>query len=326
MKAIGLKTSNRLEEFNLPVPELQSYDLLVEIKASALNPVDTKIRRRTKESSDPRILGWDAAGIVKAVGSQVSRFKIGDEVYYAGELNRAGSNAELQVIDERLVAHKPKSLTFLEAAALPLTTITAYEGLFNRLGFNKEKNYSDETLLVIGGAGGVGGMVIQLARLIPDLKIIASASRPESKKSCLQLGADEVIDHPNELSPENRLSSYDAIFCTQSTDDYFDPMSKIIAPEGKIVAIVETTKPLNLDLLKSKSVSFAWESMFTRSIYKRGMEKQGQLLEEVAHYIDIGRVKSPPITVLKGLNLENLKRGHALIEEGKMIGKLVIEY
>lgn len=323
MKAIGIKTLNELEEFDLPIPELSDSDLLIEIKAIGLNPVDTKVRKQHNSPSHPKILGWDASGIVKAIGKKVSHFSIGDEVYYSGDINRQGCNAEYQVVDERLVALKPSLLSFPEAAALPLTSLTAYEGLYTHLALNPQASH--EFLLVIGGAGGVGSMVIQLARLIPSLKIIASASRPSSQKACLDSGADEVIDHPLKISNPQFISRFNYIFCTQSTDIYFYPMTNLIAPFGKIVCIVESTLPFNLDLLKNKSASFAWEFMFTRSLYQIEMEKQGEILSKVASLLDQRKINLPPIQILKGFNLQNVIQGHQMLESGKTIGKIVIE-
>ncbi|MBN9378995.1 MAG: hypothetical protein BGO14_02715 [Chlamydiales bacterium 38-26] len=323
MKAIAVKTGDQLEELDLPLPELFELDLLIEVKAIGLNPVDTKVRKQQHSPAQPKILGWDASGIVKAIGKKVSRFSIGDEVYYSGDIHRQGCNAEYQVVDERLVALKPSLLSFTEAAALPLTSLTAYEGLYNHLALNSQSSH--EFLLVIGGAGGVGSMVIQLARLIPSLKIVASASRPSSQKACIESGADEVIDHPLKISNPQLISRFNYIFCTQSTDIYFYPMTNLIAPFGKIVCIVESTLPFNLEVLKNKSASFAWEFMFTRSLYQIEMEKQGEILSKVAHLVDRRSIRVPPIQILTGFNIENVIQGHQLLETGKTIGKIVIE-
>ena len=290
--------------------------------------MDTKIRRgRGGEETSPHILGWDAAGVIEALGDAVTGFKTGNEVYYAGELTRPGSNAEFQLVDERIVGRKPPALSFAEAAALPLTTITAWEGLFDRLGIDRDGGNRDQSLLIIGGAGGVGSIAIQLAKLA-GLAVIATASRPETVQWVLDLGADEVIDHsqpiPTQLFALGR-KGVDFIANFSNTDAYWEVMADIIRPQGRIVSIVENAKPLDLNLLKSKSVTFVWEFMFTRSMYQTpDMANQGQLLNEVAALIESGKLRTTLNETLSPINAENLRAAHAKVESGRTIGKLVL--
>ncbi|QDQ27466.1 zinc-binding alcohol dehydrogenase family protein [Chitinimonas arctica] len=335
MKAVALTRylpishPEALLDLELPKPAAPAaHDLLVRVEAIAVNPVDYKVRapKDTVETT-PRILGWDAAGVVEAVGEAVSGFKAGDRVYYAGDITRPGSNAQYQLVDERLVATMPKSLDFAAAAALPLTSITAWEALFERLGLDRHGRHSGKTLLVIGGAGGVGSIAIQLAKLA-GLTVVATASRDNSRQWCRELGADHVIAHGEPLHAASRAAgfeTYDYIFCTHDTDNYFDAMAELIAPQGGIVTIVETTRPHDLAALKAKSAFFAWESMFTRSKYRTAdMIEQQRLLTEVAALIDAGRLKTTLGETLGNINADNLKRAHALLEEGRVIGKLVL--
>lgn len=335
MKAVGLKEylpinhANALVDTTLPVPTPGERDLLVRVEAVSVNPVDTKVRRSSRPpESGFRVLGWDAAGTVVAVGSKVEFFKPGDEVFYAGDITRAGSNSQFQLVDERIVGKKPKHLGVAEAAALPLTSITAGEGLFDRLGITQE-NSAGKTLLIIGGAGGVGSMAIQLAKQITGLRIIATASRRESKEWCLSLGADTVIDHHQNMGEALRaqgLQYTDYIFCLNSTAKHWVAMSELIAPQGIICSIVEPEAPLDLSLLKSKSVRFAWESMFTRSMFKTDdMQQQGALLNHIAAWIDEGKIKTSLSQTLSPINAENLKNAHAQIETGTTIGKIVLK-
>ena len=317
-----------LAEIEIPRPVPAGHDLLVRVNAISVNPVDTKIRRgRGSEETSPRILGWDAAGVIEAMGDAVTQFKTGDEVFYAGDLTRPGSNAEFQLVDERIVGRKPRALSFAEAAALPLTTITAWEGLFDRLGIDRNGGNRDQSLLIIGGAGGVGSIAIQLAKLA-SLTVIATASRPETVQRVLDLGADEVIDHsqpiPTQLFALGR-KEVDFVANFSNTDAYWEVMADIICPQGRIVSIVENTKPLDLNLLKSKSVTFVWEFMFTRSMYQTlDMANQGQLLNEVAALIDSGKLRTTLNETLSPINAENLRAAHAKVESGRTIGKLIL--
>ena len=333
MKAFGYKQClpvsdpNFLTEFELELPEHGPRDLMVEVKAISVNPVDAKVRSRAEpESGQAKVLGWDSTGIVKAVGSEVSMFKVGDEVWYAGSISRQGSNAEFQLVDERIVSLKPKSLSFVEAAAMPLTSITAWEILFDRLEFNSNTNGE---ILIIGAAGGVGSILIQLAKKLTGLRVIATASRPSSKEWVKSLGADIVIDHSknfqDQLASEG-LNTVKYVASLTHTGDHFEQIAEVIAPQGKLCLIDDPAEPLNLALVKWKSVSVHWEFMFTRSLYEtEDILKQHELLKEVASMIDSGELRSTANQSVGAINLENLKEAHCLIESGKSIGKIVLE-
>jgi zinc-binding alcohol dehydrogenase family protein len=282
----------------------------------------------TKQPSDLSSLAEiDAAGAIEAMGDAVTQFKSGDEVYYAGDITRPGSNAEFQLVDERIVGRKPRALSFAEAAALPLTTITAWEALFERLGIDRKGGNRDQSLLIIGGAGGVGSIAIQLAKLA-GLTVIATASRPETVQWVLDLGADKVIDHRQPIPGQLRALGHrevDFIANFSNTDAYWDVMAEIIRPQGRIVSIVENAKPLDLNLLKSKSVTFVWEFMFTRSMYQTpDIGVQGQLLSEVAALIEAGKLRTTLTETLSPINAENLRAAHAKAESGRAVGKLVL--
>jgi zinc-binding alcohol dehydrogenase family protein len=334
MKAVALThylpitDPQALFDTELPKPAPSGRDLLVRIEAVSVNPVDTKIRApKPKVEKEPRVLGWDAAGTVEAVGSDVTKFKPGDEVYYAGDITRSGSNAEFHLVDERIVGHKPPGLSFAEAAALPLTTITAWEALFDRLGIDRKARNQGKSVLIIGGAGGVGSITIQLAKLA-GLTVIATASRPETQKWVRSLGSDHVIDHRQPLPAQlagvgHKEVDYIANF--SNTDSYWDVMAEVIRPQGKIVSIVENEGPLDLEVLKSKSVSFSWEFMFTRSMFQTpDMAEQGVLLNEVATLINAGKLRSTLTETLSPINAINLKSAHAQSESGRIIGKIAL--
>jgi len=318
-----------LLDMELPRPAQPSgHDLLVRIEAIAVNPVDFKIRApKDTVEANPKILGWDAAGVVEAVGEAVTLFQPGDKVYYAGDITRQGSNAEYQLVDERIVGPMPTTLDYSAAAALPLTAITAWEALFERLRLDRHGRDAGKTLLIVGGAGGVGSIAIQLAKLA-GLKVIATASRPESRVWCQTLGADHVVRHGSELLEAVRAEGFaqvDYIFCTSDTDAYFDTLAELVAPQGGIVSIVEAGKPHDIEKLKAKSAFFAWEMMFTRSLFQTAdMIEQHRLLVEVARLIDSGTLKTTLGEKLGSINATNLRRAHALLEEGKVIGKLVL--
>jgi len=335
MKAVGLYQylpithAEALLDIDIAKPEPGPFDLLVQVVAVSVNPVDVKVRTpKTKIESVPRILGWDAAGIVETVGSKVSLFKPGDRVYYAGDITRAGSNAEYQLVDERIVGKAPANLDLVQAAALPLTGITAYEALFERLGISSDGGHAGKSLLVIGGAGGVGSIAIQLAKKIAKLNVIATASRPESQAWVKKLGADHVINHFDDLSEQLAafgVPEVDAILVLNDTDRYFPQLAKLIAPQGKIVSIVETSMQHNLDTLKSKSATFAWEFMFTRSMYRTpDMVAQHHMLNAIADAIDAGTIKTTMGQHLGTINATNLKRAHAALEQGHVVGKIVL--
>lgn len=336
MKAIGLykaasvETNGLFAQAELETPQATGHDILVRVKGVAVNPVDFKVRQGKADDGTFKILGWDAAGIVEAVGDDVTLFQPGDEVWYAGDVTRSGSNTQLQLVDERIVAKKPKSLGFADAAALPLTTITAWEALFDRMMINREDiaANANKTLLVIGGAGGVGSIAIQLGKLA-GLRVIATASRPETIDWVKNLGADQVINHRNPLDEELKaidIANVDYILCTSETDQYFDVMAEIIAPQGRIATITEAKDNHNVDLLKAKSASFAYEFMFTRSMFQTpDMIEQHKILATVAGLIDAGTLKNTANESFGPLTPESLRKAHALLETGKAIGKITFD-
>ena len=335
MKAVGLtqylpiEKEDSLQDLEIPKPTTIGKDLLVEVKAISVNPVDTKVRApKDKVETEPKILGWDAAGIVVEVGTEVSDFKPGDEVYYAGDITRPGSNSEFQLIDSRIVGRKPQTLDFAEAAALPLTSITAWEALFDRLKIAKDGTDADKSILIINGAGGVGSIAIQLAKKLAKLNVIATASRPETIAWCQKLGADHVVNHRNNLADEIKKIGYetvDYILCLNDTDGHWQAMTQAIKPQGIICSIVENEHPLDMTTLKSKSVSFVWEFMFTRSMYQtEDIGEQGNLLNEISQLIDKGEIISTCNDVIKPINAKNLRDVHQLLERGKAIGKIVL--
>lgn len=335
MKAIGLTRylpiddPESLTDIQLDEPRPGGRDLLVAVKAIAVNPIDTKVRapRDTVERS-PRVLGWDAAGVVKTVGTDATLFKPGDEVFYAGDITRPGCNAELQLVDERIAARKPKSLDFAQAAAIPLTAITAYECFFDRLGLDVNGGNAGETLLIIGGAGGVGSIGIQLAK-IAKLRVIATASRPESIEWVRQLGADDVINHHEPLRPQVEalgLKFVDHIALFNVPDPHWEAVTQLIRPQSRIVCIVDHKQPLNQIPLKAKAAALAWESMFARSMFQTpDMIEQHKLLSAVAAWIDEGRIRTTASETLSPINAANLRKAHRMIESGRTIGKIVLE-
>jgi alcohol dehydrogenase len=339
MKAVALKeylAINEVESFldvELPKPQASGHDILVKVDATSVNPVDTKVRSGVlgnEPETEPRVIGWDAVGIVESVGEAVTLFKAGDKVYYAGDITRAGSNSEFQLVDERIVGFAPKSLTNAEAAAMPLTTITAYEALFDRLGINPDADNSNKSILIIGGAGGVGSIAIQLAKKIAGLKVIATASKQESIDWCLNLGADYTINHREDMKQqltELGLTYTDYIFCLNDTEGHFDSMVDIIKPQGKIATIVETKNPLDITKLQGKSATFVWELMYTRSLFQtEDMIEQHHLLNKVGTWFDEGIIRPTLCETIKSMNAESLKKAHTMVESGRMIGKVVVEY
>ncbi|KAB0893381.1 zinc-binding alcohol dehydrogenase family protein [Cronobacter sakazakii] len=316
-------------EITQPMPQPGEYDLLVEVKAVSINPVDTKVHASLKKNGlqEPRVLGWDASGVVTAVGSKVSGFKPGDEVYYAGDITRAGSNASHQLIDSRIVGHKPRTLSWAAAAAIPLTALTAWEGLFERLAIQDVGE--DKTLLIIGGAGGVGSLAIPFARLHSKVKIIATASREDSAQWCRDRGADLVVNYhdlPGELA-KHGIKFVDYIFILNDTDGHWAAVSQLIAPQGHICSIVENEHPLDQDALKSKSAALHWEFMYTRSMYQTAdMARQGEILNEVGKLVDAGEVESALSETFHGLSVESISKAHEKVLEGHMRGKVVVEF
>ena len=331
MKAVGYQRSlpvtaaQSLEDIELPTPEVQGHDLLVRIEAVSVNPVDTKIRQNVSpEGGDYKVLGWDAAGIVEAVGNEVTLFQPGDKVWYAGAVDRSGTNAEFHQVDERIVSRMPTSLGFAEAAALPLTTITAWEMLFDRLQVPKENAGS---LLIVGAAGGVGSIMIQLAKRLTDLTVVATASRPETRAWAQELGADHVIDHRQSLVEEMKatgLESVEYVASLTHTDDHLAEIAELIAPQGRL-AVIDDPVSLDIKPFKRKSVSVHWEFMFTRSLFQTtDMIKQHHLLERVAEMVDRGELVTTLAEEFGTINADNLLRAHALLESGKGRGKIVL--
>jgi len=334
MRAVGysepLAISERdaLRDLTLPVPTPGARDLLVRVRAVSVNPVDVKLRARVApEGSGPRVLGFDAAGVVQSVGAEVQAFRAGDEVYYAGSIARPGSNAEYQLVDERIVAHKPSTLSWAESAAMPLTSITAWELLFDRLGLVPAGD-APGTLLIVGGAGGVGSLLIQLARKLTKLTVVATASRPETHAWCQRLGAHHVIDHRQGLAQGLQtigVSAVQYVACLTATDQHWQAVCQLIAPQGK-VAVIDDPRQLDIVPLKRKSVSVHWELMFTRSLFETSdMIEQQRLLTEVARLVDAGILRSTLSATLGTINAENLRVAHQRVESGTSIGKLVLE-
>ncbi len=333
MKAIGYKenlpTSNELslQDIELPSPAVSGRDILVEIKAIAVNPVDYKVRQGMKPEADQwKILGWDATGIVKAVGEEVSLFEVGDEVWYAGDLGRTGSYAEFQLVDERIVGRKPSNLTYGEAAALPLTTLTAWELLFDRMEVDKEN--PNKSILVIGAAGGVGSIMVQLLKQLTQLNIVGTASRETTTAWLKELGADYVINHRNKLSEEfaqHGLPEPDYVVSLNATEQHLDEIVKIIKPQGKF-GFIDDPKTMNVMPFKRKAVSTHIELMFTRSLYQTDdMIEQHRILNEAARLIDEGVLKTTVGENLGLINAANLRKAHALLETHAAKGKIVLE-
>ena len=336
MRAVGLRKylpitdDEALVDLELPAPRAEGHDLLVSVQAISVNPVDTKVRAPKAGTEDPpRILGWDAAGVVEAAGPDVSLFAPGDEVFYAGSITRPGTNSELHLVDERIVGRKPRTLNFAEAAALPLTSITAWEALFDRLGVARDGAAVAQSLLVIGGAGGVGSIAIQVAKQVAGLQVIATASRDESRAWCLELGADHVINHREPMAAQLEqlgLGQVDYVLCLNDTDGHWKTMAEVVAPQGHLCSIVETAAPVDLDLLKLKSASFSWELMFTRSMFGTpDMIEQHHLLNEVSALVDAGKLRSTSAEVVGPITAANLRKAHAQIETGRTIGKVVLQ-
>ncbi|WP_133129031.1 zinc-binding alcohol dehydrogenase family protein [Legionella nagasakiensis] len=331
MKAIGYYNSlpiddeQALIDLDLPMPEASGHDVLVTVKAIAINPVDTKVRRRVQpEMGKPKILGWDTAGIVAEVGADVTLFKPGDEVWYAGDLTRPGSNSEFHLVDERIIAKKPKSLNFQEAAALPLTSLTSWELLFDRL---KCSPTDKGILLVTGAAGGVGSILVQLARQLTDLTIIGTASRPDSMKWILNHGAHHVIDHSKDMKSQLQALGYpevDYIISLTHTDAHAKALVDVLKPQGKF-ALIDDPEHLDIKLFKLKSISIHWEMMYTRSMFKTpDMIKQHEILSQVASLVDEGKIKTTITGCMGAINATHLKKAHALIESGLARGKVVL--
>ncbi|MHC2456298.1 NADPH2:quinone reductase [Rhizobium leguminosarum] len=334
MRAVAYKTpqpisaETSLIDVELPMPEARGHDLLVEIKAVSVNPVDVKVRAHSAPPADElKVLGWDAAGIVKAIGADVSLFSPGDEVFYSGVISRPGSNAEFHLVDERIVGTKPKGLDFAAAAALPLTSITAYEALFDRLKVQDAVSGAGPSILIIGGAGGVGSIAIQIARALTDLTVIATASRPETQDWVRELGAHHVVDHSKPIAPQVAALGIGAprfIFSTTNTDSHIGDIVEAIAPQGRF-ALIDDPKTLDIVPFKRKAVSVHWELMFTRPLYGTpDMIEQHKLLNRVSELVDGGKIRTTLSEIVGPINAANLKTAHAMVESGRMKGKAVL--
>lgn len=335
MRAVGYRKSlpiiqdEALVDLDLPQPEPGPRDLLVKVEAISVNPVDTKVRRRAeREAGGTKVLGWDAAGTVVATGAEVTEFAVGDAVFYAGDLGRPGTNSEFHCVDARIVGRKPTSLDWAQAAALPLTAITAWETLFDRLDTGRPVPGAAHALLIVGGAGGVGSIAIQLARQLTDLTVIATASRPETAQWCLDLGAHHVVDHGKPLAAEVAALGIGApglVFSTTNTDLHLAEIAGLIAPQGRF-ALIDDPESLDISVLKRKSLSLHWEFMFTRSMFATAdIAEQGRLLNEVARLVDEGRLRTTLGEHYGRIDADNLRRAHALIESGRAKGKIVLE-
>ena len=332
MKAIGynqagpITAPDALIEFEAETPELGPRDLLVEVRGISVNPVDVKVRANMGPDKGNKVIGYDAAGVVREVGSDVSKFKVGEEVYYAGDFTRPGTNSELHAVDERIVGKKPKSLGFAEAAGFPLTSITAWEILFDSLGV-KEEEGKGESLLVIGGAGGVGSILIQLAKKLTGLAVIATASRPETTDWVKKMGADHVINHRESLVDQVKAIGIEPRYVASlnGTDGHFPAIIELIKPRGHI-ALIDDPQSLDINSIKLKALTFSWEFMFTRSMFQTDdIEKQHELLNRVSELIDDGTLISTVTNNLGKVSVETLKEAHVQQESGRVIGKNVLD-
>jgi len=335
MKAVGFKKSLAIEnknsfiDFDTDKPKPGKRDILVKIKAISVNPVDYKVRQNAAKDSDledPKIIGWDASGVVEALGEDVEMFSIGDEVYYSGDITRPGCYAEFQLVDERIVANKPGDLSWEEAAALPLTSLTAWESIFDRLRI-KENEGEGKTVLIIGGAGGVGSIAIQILKQLTNFKVIATASRDVTRNWCEKMRADEIVNHHDLMNSMGNYKHVDYILNFADTSGNWKAMTNLIAPQGGICCVVNTTEDVDLNLLKEKSVSFHWELMFTRSMFQtEDMLAQHKILNRIGKLIEENKIQSTMNKSFKGLSAETIKKVHELQESGKSIGKNVISF
>jgi NADPH2:quinone reductase len=334
MKAIGLTRylpiddPQSLLDIELAKPTAAGHDVLVRVEAVSVNPVDAKVRApKPQVEAQLKVLGYDAAGVVESVGDAVTLFKPGDAVYYAGSITRPGSNAQFQLVDERIVGPKPKTLDFAAAAALPLTSLTAWELLFDRFGFEEAGAVAGPSLLVLAGAGGLGSIAIQLAQHA-GLAVIATASRAESVDWCKRMGAEHVIDHRLALRPQLEKIGFahvDAIGCFTGAEPYWTQLADIVAPQGRIGFVVGMHNPLDLESIKSKSVSVHWEFMFTRAMYGTpDLVRQHEILSRVAELVDQGRLRTTWTETLGTISAANLREAHRRLESGTTIGKITL--
>lgn len=335
MKAVGYKSAGALDrpdsliDLEIEKPTATGRDLLVRVQAVSVNPVDYKIRQnRAPEGNAPAILGWDAVGEVVATGDDATMFKPGDKVWYAGAINRSGTNAEYHLVDERIVGKSPSTVTAAQAASLPLTALTAYEMLFDRLRVTDPVPGAAEAVVIIGGSGGVGSIAIQLLRAKTDMTVIATASRPETQDWAKELGAHHVIDHTKPLAPQIEalgigLPGY--VFSTTHTHQYIEQIAEFIAPQGRF-GLIDDPETLNIMPFKTKAVSTHWELMFTRPLFETAdITRQHDILDEVSELLDAGKVRSTATEVLGKIDAATLKRAHAILESNKARGKLVLE-
>ena len=334
MKAVALTRylpiddPQSLGDVELPKPVPGAHDLLVRVEAVSINPVDAKVRApKAQVESAPKVLGYDGAGVVEAVGDAVTLFKPGDAVYYAGDITRPGSNAQFQLVDARIAGPKPRTLDFAHAAAVPLTALTAWELLFERFGFDPEGGSRGQTLLVVAGAGGLGSIAIQLARRA-QLRVIATASRADSSAWCRRMGAEHVIDHRQPLRAQLEalgVQQVDAIGSFASPEPYWSQYGDLVAPHGKVGILTTLQSPLDMNVLKNKSASVHWEFMFTRAMFGTAdMVRQHEILARVAQLIDAGGLESTVTRTLQPINAHNLREAHRLIESGSTIGKIAL--
>lgn len=331
MKAIAYNPKETsFVEIDTDNPELGPRDILVEVHSISVNPVDTKVRERNTPEQGNKILGYDAAGVVKQIGKEVSLFTVGDAVFYAGDLTRQGTNAELHAVDERIVGKKPRSLSFADAAALPLTAITAWEMLFDSFALKEgteKSNDKGESLLVIGGAGGVGSILIQLAKQLTNLTVIATASRPETQAWVKKMGADHIINHREPLADQIQALKLEPKYVASLTasDQHFDSIIELIKPRGHI-AMIDDPGPLDISKMKIKALTFSWEFMFTRSMFQTtDMIVQHELLTRVSELVDNDQIVSTATENLGKITAESIKHAHTLQESGRVIGKNVLE-
>ena len=335
LKSLAIEQADSLVDIEIDKPQATGRDLLVKIAAISVNPVDTKVRMRAEGvDGQHKILGWDAVGVVVAVGDETELFNVGDQVWYAGDITRSGSNAEYQLVDERIVGVKPQSLSNEEAAAMPLTAITAYELLFARLDFkpsqtDTENEQPKPSILIMGAAGGVGSILTQLAKQLTNATVIGTASRPESQQWVRDLGADHVINHHQPLVEQLKelgIENVSHVISLTHTEQHYDQLVAALAPQGKLALIDDPINGLDVTALKVKSLSLHWELMFTRSMFNTwDMQKQHELLNHVSQLIDKGVLKTTLGENYGMINAENLKRAHAHIESNQAVGKVVLE-
>jgi zinc-binding alcohol dehydrogenase family protein len=327
-RSLPIEDAESLQDVELPGPVAQGRDLLVKVEAVSVNPVDTKIRKRVDPQGADKVLGWDAAGTVVAVGADVTLFKPGDTVFYAGAIDRSGSNAALQLVDERIVGRRPSTLDFAQAAAMPLTTLTAWELLFDRLGVPRGSTARSGVVLIVGGAGGVGSMAIQLARRLTNFTVVATASRDDSRAWATDMGAHHVVDHRADLVAAVKAvapQGVDYVLSLTHTEQHFPALVELLKPQGKLGLIDDPATPLDIGLMKSKSISLHWEFMYTRSLHHtEDMQAQHRILNEVSDLVDAGVLRTTLRENIGAINAGNLRRAHAQLESASTIGKLVL--